>query len=424
MTITTASVKSRTPLVVGGLIVAAFLVTNLVNTFNKGGDFDAYYAAGQRVWSAEALYAGSAIAIGFVGPPVQALLFAPLVPLGPVVARLIWFAINVMLLWYALATWVGVLAAPPEVPASAPAAVSPDLGERTRQLATVWAFLPVLAIASPLQAQFEHQNLNIVLLALAAFGADALIRGRDAAAGAALGLAAAIKVYPVLALVWLAARRRWRAFGVGVAVAALASVAPVAIRGIDRVAADTADWRTIVGGGWPTRRANQSIVAMWGRYLLGEGPDGYPTLTSEQTLVFVLAGLTAVVLIVPLVRLLWRAPVPRLAEELACVNAVAVLVSPIAWEHYWVAFFPPLVALSVRARQASTSAGADAEARWARITFWIALVCLTVLSRPIIGWHGARLVRALSLMTWAGVLTCITLAAQIAQRDDGHGRGA
>jgi alpha-1,2-mannosyltransferase len=288
----------------------------------------------------------------------------------------------------------------------------PDLRVRTRQLVSAWAFLPILAIAAPLQTQFEHQNLNIVLLALAAFGVDALARGRDAAAGAALGLASAIKVYPVLALVWLAARRRWRAFGVGIAVAALASMAPIVIRGADRFAADLADWRAIVGGGWPTRRANQSIVAMWGRYLLGEGPDGYPNVTTDQTGVLILAALTALVIIIPLVVVLWRAKDTRLrlAQEIACVNAVAVLVSPIAWEHYWVAFFPPLLALG--------------RGRRARITFWIALVCFTVLSRPIVGAYGARLVRALSLMTWAGVLTCLTLATQIVQRDDGDGRGA
>lgn len=403
MTQTTASPQTRTRVVIGGLIVAVFLVTNLVNTFNKGGDFDAYYAAGQRILSADALYAGSAVAFGFVGPPVQALLFAPLAPLGPVASRLVWFAINVVLLWYALATWAGVLAASP-----------PHLRLRTRQLAAAWAFLPILAIAFPLQTQFEHQNLNIVLLALAAFGVDAFARGRAATGGAAFGLAAAIKVYPVLALVWLAARRRWKAFGAGVVVAGVASVAPIVIRGLDRFVADVADWRTLVGSGWPTRRANQSIVAMWGRYLLGEGPDGYPTLTTDQTTVVMLAALTALLLIVPLVLVLRRRPasVTGLAPEIACVNAIAVLVSPIAWEHYWVAFFPPLVVLA-RSRR-----------REARITFWVAFACFAVLSRPLIGASGARLVRALSLMTWAGVLTCLTLAAQIAQRDDGDGRGA
>src|SRR5262249_49502956 len=162
---------------------------NLVNALRKGGDFDAYFDAGTRLVRHEPLYAGSTIAQGFVGPPAQALLFVPLVPMGHDAARLAWYAINLALLWYGLATWLGLLIA-----RSPSSGTRPAWRDGTAQFTASISLLSILAIAQPLQSQFEHQNLNVVLLALIAYAADALMRGRDAVAGLTLGAAAAIKV--------------------------------------------------------------------------------------------------------------------------------------------------------------------------------------------------------------------------------------
>ena len=95
-----------------------------------------------------------------------------------------------------------------------------------------------------------------------------------------------------------------------------------------------------------------------------------------------------------------------------CVSALAILVSPIAWEHYWVGFFPVFVLLLVQAWRS----GPSWHSRWAHASFWIGFVCFTVLSRPIVGWSGARTVRAWSLMTWGGVVMCAVCAAILAWR--------
>ena len=102
------------------------------------------------------------------------------------------------------------------------------------------------------------------------------------------------------------------------------------------------------------------------------------------------------VLVAPLAAVLLRGRrTPRtLVEELVCVSALAILVSPIAWEHYWVGFFPVFVLLLVQAWRS----GPSWHSRWAHASFWIGFVCFTVLSRPIVGWSGARTVRAWS--TW------------------------
>jgi alpha-1,2-mannosyltransferase len=419
---TSAGPRTRTGTIVWLVAAAVFFIVNLVNTVNKGGDYDTYYDAGRRLMSNQPLYAESTIAQGFIGPPAQALLFVPFAFLPADVSRLFWYLVNVALLWYGLTTWLGLLVPQAAVSANARGIARPAWYRGTGLLKTKWAVLPVLAVAYPLQTQFEHQNLNVVLLAIAAYSADAFVRDRPLSAGVALGVAAAIKVYPVLAVIWVGLRREWRAFSAAVAAAVAVSLAPALLRGVGGFMTDLSAFQTLAASGWPTRRASQSLVAMWGRYLLGEDPTGYPTLTFEQPLVVGLAAATAGLAILPLIILLWRSrrTPSGLVEELVCVGALAILISPIAWEHYWLGFFPLFLLLYVYAERRGSW-----QSTWARLSFWIGFVCITLLSRPFVGWTGARAVRAWSLMTWGGVLMCAVCASILAARrpDDRAGFG-
>jgi hypothetical protein len=404
--------------VAAAVVCPVFLIVNLVDAIREGGDFDAYLDAGRRLLADDPLYAGSAIAFGFVGPPAQALLFVPFAPLGQRAAYVAWYVVNVILLWYALRTWISVMISV-AVTAADPTRLSRQLNQsvtllRDVSLSSPWVVLSLLAVAAPLQTQFEHKNLNIVLLALVASAVASFRGGRSVFGGIALGVATALKVYPICLLAWLAIRRQWRALGAGTAAVIVLSLTPALFRGVDGLEADMADWQVLAGSGWPTRRANQSLVAMWGRYLLGERVGGYPVVTLDQPLVFLAAALTALVVIAPLLLSSWRhgASRRRLIEECVCVSALAVLLSPIAWEHYWIAFFPVFAAIGRRAwdRDGGRSA------RLAACVFWLGMIGITLLSRPIVGWHGARIVRAWSLKTWAGLLLCATLAYFLAQR--------
>jgi len=85
----------------------------------------------------------------------------------------------------------------------------------------------LVAVAVPLHRNFEDLNLNAVLLALLVAAAYQLGRGREGRAGACIGAATALKVFPAVWLLYLAYRRRWRAFAIGIAVAAGLSLAPL-----------------------------------------------------------------------------------------------------------------------------------------------------------------------------------------------------
>ena len=73
-----------------------------------------------------------------------------------------------------------------------------------------------------------------------------------------------------------------------------------------------------------------------------------------------------------------------------------------------------------RAETSSTHQAWDGDggrsALLAACVFWLGLIGITLLSRPLVGWHGVRIVRAWSLKTWAGLLLCATLAYLLAQR--------
>ena len=374
--------------------MSLFLAVNLVNAVRKSGDLDDYIGAGQRLLSGAALYENSSVAFGFVGPPAQALLFVPLAPLAlaaPVAARVIWYVVNVALLWYAVRTWTRVmLGEPVRVDPGAAFHVSRD------------AALALAAVAFPLQTQFEHQNLNVVLLALSAYAADAFQRRRPWWAGLALGVMAAVKVYPALVLLWLALRRHWSAAAAAVVAIVALNLAPLVFRSLDAFLGDIAMWQMLAGTGWPIRRANQSVLAMWGRYLLGEGPDGYSFVTIEMTAVMVAATATAVALVAPLFLAAAQRVTERQVDELVYVIAVSVLISPIAWEHYWVAWFPVMLALRAHGRAPDTG--------WARGAFWVSAVLITVLSALTAGSSGVRVLRAASVMTWGGLVSCGALA--------------
>lgn len=71
--------------------------------------------------------------------------------------------------------------------------------------------LAVLAVALPIQDNFQHLNIDAPLLALAIAAAEALRVGQEGRAGAWTAVATAIKVFPGLLVPYFALRRRWHA---------------------------------------------------------------------------------------------------------------------------------------------------------------------------------------------------------------------
>jgi alpha-1,2-mannosyltransferase len=190
------------------------------------------------------------------------------------------------------------------------------------------AALAVAAVAKPLQTDFETLNLNVVLLALVIATWRDLETGRDARAGVWLGIAAALKVFPALLIVYAALRGRWRAAGWGAGLGLGLTVLPLAPRGVEAARATLADWVRVSREGTVAARGHsQSLMALVDR-------SGAPRA----------AGIAANAALIAWAAWWLRRRRPRFAE-IALVTHVAVLATPFVWTQNFVLLFPTWVAI-------------------------------------------------------------------------------
>ena len=360
---------------------AVFCAANFVNALYKGGDFEVFVKSGRRLLARTPLYAESGAGVGVVGPPFQAVFFAPfalVADLSMPLSRVTWYALGVAALLVGVALWSVALAE------RAPS------GHRWSEVCSSAVLVPLFAVLLPVQTNFEHQNMNPLLLACLGVAAYCFRTERDAAAGAAIGTATALKAFPALLILYLAYWRAWRALTAAVVTAAALSAAPAFFYGSTGFVVQARQWVAFsTGGGWPTRGNNQSLIAMIQR-LFG---DAEPTLSSAVYVVAVVALLVVFLATAPTNRGADR----RIAVvEMALVTLVAVIVSPIAWDHYWVLLFPAFFAVHDSRLYRN---------EWrAFALFWVALVLTSGFSRITVGRAGFDYARGASASTLAALL--------------------
>jgi alpha-1,2-mannosyltransferase len=375
-----------------------FGLANIINALNKGGDAAVFFEGGRRFLHADPLYEGSSAAAGFIGPPFQAMFFAPfawLADLQPVAGKLVWHLVNVASLvagvWLAARAWWNVRA-------------------RFGLQSQPWfphLFAPIFAVLLPLQTNFEHQNMNTLLLALLAGATWQLTIGSALGAGILVGGATALKVFPALILVYLGLRRQWRALTAAITSAMLLTVLPVFLYGVDGYGQLIADFLRLGRSGWPVRGNNQSLVAAVDRYISGFTQDGVRS-AADAPVAFAIfmaaAGVLGVLLVAILVRKRFdEASVP---SELAAVTILAILLSPIAWDHYWTLLFPAFLI-------AYDSGSSRLLGKPGRYAFWIAAAMTTALSPVTLGARGFNVARAMSVDTIAALILYGALLAMM-----------
>jgi alpha-1,2-mannosyltransferase len=318
--------RERNALLLAALLYAAIAVPVGIR---RGGDLEAHFAEA-RLWMAQLPVYADTPHVGVWWPPFAVLLVVPFALLGaasPVLAKGSFALVSVLCIAWSVArvpraTWRPVI-------------------------------LGLAAVALPLHRNFEDLNLNALLLALVVAAAADLDSGREVRAGAWIGAAAALKVFPGLLLVYLAARRRWRGLGAGLLVAGGLTISAMLPYGLAGAVTAVGDW---IGAsaptGWTVRGSNQSLAALATRL------HGGTPLLAALDLAAILLALAA------LRRLNGGGDGGRRGRgddggggrggvagggafaEVAVVTLLAVLLSPIAWVHYFLLLFPAwLVAL-------------------------------------------------------------------------------
>jgi len=213
--------------------------------------------------------------------------------------------------------------------------------------------LSLVLISFPIERLVHQGNIEIVLWMLTALGVLAFLRGHDDAAAVLWGLAAAMKLFPLVLLVLLLPRRKWRAFAEGVATFVGATVwalwwlgpsvrvawAGTMVNVFRYQGARTAEWtlRELVANHSLIEVAK--IVAMIAHYPM-----------DKLTLPYFACG--AAVMGAALFGKLWKMPV---ANQVLAVSTFMVMFPPISYYHALVHMVAPLVLLgwiAIRAQQA------------------------------------------------------------------------
>jgi hypothetical protein len=259
----------------------------------------------------------------FSYPPLTVLPFVPFTMVGFRAAAVAWQVLSLGFL--ALAGWSLWRAVP----------LSPVAGLVLAAVALVY---------EPLENSLGLGQINLLVLALTCVFLRALVAGREALAGVALGVATALRVHPALFLLYLAWRRRWRAFAWGGATAAACTVLAIPLVGWDA----TVEYATLVAPKYARAHAGLGGVSLtnWllftGAALVPASPQALWRRLGQGISLAMLAG--AFLLLRP------SGPVARerLVPEVAFLVTVLYLVVPNTTINHLVFTFIPLAVLLER----------------------------------------------------------------------------
>jgi alpha-1,2-mannosyltransferase len=275
----------------------------------------------------------------------------------------------------------------------------------------VLAVTALALLTWPVTYTLRLGEVNLIVAALA--GAD-LLRRRDShwAQGIATGLAAGIKLTPLIFVVYLLITRRVRAaataaaaFAVTIALGAVLLPSPSRVFWLDGVFRD----QNRIGD--PANLSDQSLSGAVARLAGSLGPPYW--WWAITALLTGLAGITVAA---------WAHRRGRRLTGVICCAVTGLLISPFSWTHHWVWVVLPLVALAATAWRCRSA------------VFGLAVLAGgVVFSRRIpLSWpgHPPGLVRLLEgdLYVLCGLAVLAgTALALIAEHDRGppekHGRG-
>jgi hypothetical protein len=203
--------------------------------------------------------------------------------------------------------------------------------------------LSLVLISFPIQRLIHQGNIELVLWIFAAAGVWAFMREYDDAAAVLWGLAAAMKLFPLILLILLLPRRRYRAFAVGVGTFVASTLLSLWWLGPTVGVAWRGSLQNVFGyqglrmAEWSLKElvANHSLIepakliAMIGQFPL-----------AKLTLPYYVCG--ALVMAIAFFGKLWKMPV---ANQLLAVSTFMVMFPPISYYHALVHMYAPLVVL-------------------------------------------------------------------------------
>jgi Glycosyltransferase family 87 len=348
-------------------------------------DYQLWYETGQHVLAGDEFYFFRSGKYPFMYPPPCALFLAGASLLGQGGLIFLLVAIN-SAAWYCSARLSALLA-------------GGMAGARNG-----WLYLvPNLLVIVYVWSSYHLGQPNLVLLALMLGGFAALRLNREIVAGGLIAVAAAIKAFPVLAVVYLLYRRYWTAAAsLVVALVFLLFVLPAPFRGLERSWGDFEKWNAgmlkynqATIGQRPMRSytwKNQSLVGVSNRLLRHVDADAaaaphQPVYVNFADLKFPVVNAIIVTIALAL-GILFIAVMPhrgiRTAEsdamEFALLLLLMLMVTPLSFGYFYSWLMLPFAVVTQRVLASKGSA-----------LLWLTLTALALLAVGLVFPRGAQL---------------------------------
>ncbi|HJZ50320.1 MAG TPA: glycosyltransferase family 87 protein, partial [Roseiflexaceae bacterium] len=305
---------------VSGVLIALLFLIKLALTLVERSseavsDLAAFYEGAARLRSGLPLYETGvdfyAKPIQYIYPPPIALLLLPLPDY--LTTWWVWALISLL-------CWAGALALLLRE-------LSGDLRER---VPPIWwpLLLGELVAFTPVLSHFFWGQTQLQLLLLLTVSWMFLRRGRDVPAGLVLGIAIAVKIFPLLLFAPLLARRRWRCLAAATLSAGLILIGSYAAVGWDQAYVFFTDVLPRHSGSVIAHSTNHTTIAAMLTNAFGSALLAYYISMAMRGLVMLAVLYGA-----------WRAR--DTAQAFALGMTTLVLVTPVVWEHYFVLVYLP-----------------------------------------------------------------------------------
>jgi hypothetical protein len=366
----------------------------------------------ERLWAGEDVYGADRGdgREGFPTPPITAIALTPFLALGDVPGAIAWALFKLALAWWSAIVVLRL--------AAGRAADFPP-----------WAAAAVIALSWRVFASdVTHGNVNLAVLAALTAAARPWQAGRELRAGLWIGLAASLKVTPLLFAAYFARKRAWGALGgLALGLALFLLVLPSLFLGVGRNLELLGAWWQQMAqpylegapvGLMQSEHVNQSLLGVLAR-LFSEAvaipahPPRYPAdvyvnvlALSPEALRLLHRGACALVLVL---MLRWtRGPREgaRVLGEWALVTLAMLMLSERSWKQHYVVLLFPLAYLawnlSSARRIALTGLGAAA-----------ATIALS--GSGVLGARGSDLAEAYGLFLWGGLALFVVCGRLLAR---------
>jgi hypothetical protein len=393
------------------LVLGVILVVALTPGYaRRSGDFAGYLSVGDLALAGRDVYRDSPPGIN-TWPPLFSLFCMPLALIAHwslAGARLLWVLIN----WACVVVSVGI--AVRLVSGRRLVTGLRRLGPVDQPFASTVVLLPMLLTIRWILSNFEHLQVNLVLLTLTLAGLLLHSRRHDARAGLCLGAAIALKLLPATLVPYFLWRRQWRALGWTVAAAVGWSLLPMLLWGPARFIDEAGVWLDVVRRSQGVGKMNLSVYAMLdrtlGHRLLPFSVPGADALPSSHAPLVVWAFMALLVAVTALACWQFRGSYkPRgylAVTEWSIVLLVGAIFSPLTWKFYLIVVLLPQVLFVDAWRNHAVDPLVRRTLRWST---WVIFALGMLASDMIVGREMSWRLEMGSLISAVALMTLIQL---------------